>query len=56
MVAIMFLRVLLIPYGLFQFKNAFFCPSFLANIVAAHGLKLKGLKSSRYHVINSSEP
>lgn len=60
MFATMFLGLLLIPYGLFKFKNTFFCffpMGFLAHIVAAHVLKLKGRKSSIHcHVINSTEP
>lgn len=66
MVSIVFLRLLLIPYGLFWFNNTFFLSLvwvlvfFLAHIVAAPELKLEGHKSSihmiddsQYYVINS---
>lgn len=44
MVEIMFLRLLLIPHGLVQFKNTgFVLPmDFLAHIVEAHELKVEG--------------
>lgn len=61
MLAIMLLRLLLIPCGMFQFKNTAFPPSCgsLARIVTAHGLKLKCHRSSihsYYHITNSSQP